>query len=318
MKKESKIIIGIHGLGNKPPKEILEKWWKQAIIDGLKYNRFPETNFDFELVYWADILHPNPIDISEENKIDQPFSEIYSSSHYSNKKVNLKYTAKVKDYLEKYYSNFIVNEVLSLKYPSLTELFIYLHLKDLKTYFSFSTVPYDGKEMQVKEAIINRFLKCLTKHQSKKILLIAHSMGSIIVQDALTEYTSETDIDTYVTIGSPLGQKYVLSKYKPAIEQNLKNKLVVPENILKKWYNLSDLDDQVALYHELSNLYKINSRMVKIEDQIVNNYFTSLGVRNPHKSYGYLRIQEFSQITNKFLIHKPTTILEWIRKIFEK
>jgi len=47
MKRESKIIIGIHGLGNKPPKTILEKWWRQAIEDGLKFNKYSETKFDF-------------------------------------------------------------------------------------------------------------------------------------------------------------------------------------------------------------------------------------------------------------------------------
>ena len=50
MKKDQKIIIGIHGLGNKPPKETLEKWWKQAIADGLKLNSYPSTEFNFELI----------------------------------------------------------------------------------------------------------------------------------------------------------------------------------------------------------------------------------------------------------------------------
>ena len=317
-KRESKIIIGIHGLGNKPPKPALEKWWIQAIADGLKFNKYPETKFDFELVYWADILHPDPIDVDSENKLNQPSEEIYSPENYSNQKENLTYTAKAKEYLEKFYGKFIVNEVLSLKYPSLTEFFVYLHLRDLKTYYSSSSIPCNEKARQAKEIMIDRFLKCLIKHKGKKIFLIAHSMGSIIVQDALTEYLPEADIDTYVTIGSPLGQKYVINKYQFEIEQNLKNKLVVPEQIINKWYNLFDKEDQVALNHQLTNLYKINSRKVNIEDQIVNNLFTSNGVRNPHKSYGYLRTPEFSKIINNFLIEKPTRIFGWIRKIFGK
>ena len=32
----AKVIIGIHGLGNKPPKDILEKWWKLSIEEGFK------------------------------------------------------------------------------------------------------------------------------------------------------------------------------------------------------------------------------------------------------------------------------------------
>lgn len=316
MKKESKIIIGIHGLGNKPPKTKLENWWKQAITDGLRFNNYPENKFDFDFVYWADILHPEPIDVELENKSKQLFTEIYTSEDYTSLKENLSYISRAKEYLEKYYGKFIVNEVLSLKYPTLTELFMYLHLKDLKTYFSLSSVPYNGKEIQAKEAIINRFLNCLNKHKDKKILLIAHSMGSIIVHDALTDYLPEARIDTYITIGSPLGQKYVINKYKLESEQNLKNKFVVPEQILNKWLNLSDQEDQVALNHEQTTLYKINSSKVKIEDQIVRNLFSNEGVKNPHKSYGYLRTPELSIIVNDFLIQKPTGIFEWIRKIF--
>ncbi len=316
MKKKSKIVIGIHGLGNKPPKTILENWWKQAIIDGLRFNGYSEPKFDFELVYWADILHPEPIDINEEITSKQPFTEIYTSEDYANQKVNLSYTARAKEYLEKYYSKFIVDEVLSLKYPTLTELFIYMHLRDLKTYFSLESIPYNGKEVHAKDAIIERFLNCLNKHKDKKILLIAHSMGSIIVQDALIEYLPEADIDTYITIGSPLGQKYVINKYQIDTEQNLKNKLIVPAQITNRWHNLFDAEDQVALKHRLTYLYEVNLKKVNIEDQIVKNLFTSGGVRNPHKSYGYLRTPEFSKIINIFFTEKPGGIFGWIRKIF--
>ena len=30
------IIIGIHGLANKPNKKTLEDWWKKSILEGLK------------------------------------------------------------------------------------------------------------------------------------------------------------------------------------------------------------------------------------------------------------------------------------------
>ena len=316
MKKKSKLIIGVHGLGNKPPKDKLENWWKQAIIDGLRFNGYPESNFKFELVYWADIMHPDPIDVNADITSKQPFTEVYSSIDYSDQKEDLSYTARAKEYLEKYYGKFIVNEVLSLKYPTLTELFIYLHLRDLKTYFALETVPCDGKDVPAKEVIIDRFLDCLNKHKDKKIILIAHSMGTIIVQDALIEHLPEIDIDTYVTIGSPLGQRYVLNKYEIEHTQTLKNKLVVPEQITNRWYNFSDPDDQVALNNQLTSLYAANSKNVKIEDQIVKNLFASEGVKNPHKSYGYLRTPEFSKVINSFLAQKPAGLFEWIRKIF--
>ena len=53
----SKIIIGIHGLGNKPPHDTLHKWWLKSICEGLqKINKLDYTP-DFALVYWADILN---------------------------------------------------------------------------------------------------------------------------------------------------------------------------------------------------------------------------------------------------------------------
>lgn len=315
MKKEKIIIIGIHGLGNKPPKEILENWWKRAISDGLNLNNYPNKEFDFELIYWADILHPTPLDVNAKSKSSLFISEPYKSDIYPEQKELLTFREKTIEYLEKYYNNFIVNEVLSVKYPSITEFFIHLHLKDLKTYFSSDSIPLDGKEIPIKEAIIERFINLLDKHKGKKIMLIAHSMGSIIVHDAFTEYSPDVAIDTYVSIGSPLGQKYVLDKYKIENQKNILNKLKVPENILTNWYNLSDLEDQVALNHEIADLYDTNSRKVKIVDQLVDNRFVNEGIRNPHKAFGYLRVPQFSKIVNEFLVFKRPGIFEMIRKI---
>ena len=75
----SKIIIGIHGLGNKPPKGLLETWWKLAVCEGLesidRFNYSPKL----EMVYWADILNDkplNPLITDEENPyfMDEPYT----------------------------------------------------------------------------------------------------------------------------------------------------------------------------------------------------------------------------------------------------
>ena len=315
MKRESKIIIGIHGLGNKPPKSILENWWKQAIRDGLKLNNFREDDFEFELVYWADILHPIPLEVTSKNSSLTTVDERYTSEIYTERKASLTFRERTIEYLEKYYNNFIVNEVLSLKYPTITEFFIHLHLKDLKTYYSMESIPVDGTAILTKEAIINRLIKTLNRHKDKKILLVAHSMGSLITHDAFIERSLKTKIDTYVTIGSPLGQKYVINRYETEKKQNLTNKLIVPENILSKWYNLSDLQDQIALNHELKDFYRENSGKVMIEDQLVINNFISNGIRNPHKAFGYLRTPEFSKIVHEFLIPKKLRLFKWIKNI---
>ena len=63
-----KVIIAIHGLGNKPPKNQLQEWGGMAIWEGLDLFggkvRLPE----FELVYWADLLYDKPKTEAEKDK----------------------------------------------------------------------------------------------------------------------------------------------------------------------------------------------------------------------------------------------------------
>ena len=65
------VIIGIHGLGNKPPNITLEKWWKLAMIEGLKANNYNPVLPKFELDYWADIMYEEVQSISEKDE-DSP------------------------------------------------------------------------------------------------------------------------------------------------------------------------------------------------------------------------------------------------------
>ena len=118
-------------------------------------------------------------------------------------------------------------------------------------------------------------------------------------------------IDTLISIGSPLGQKYVLYKILEEQKNNSVNKLKVPENIRRNWYNLSDLDDQVALNHLLAEIYVSNSKGVKIIDKLVQNNSKDNGTRNPHSSYGYLRTPEFAEIVHSFLSRKKFNLFRW-------
>ena len=61
------VIIGIHGLGNKPPKYLLKKWWKDSIKEGFNKNGFKNELPEFELVYWADILNQKPLNNWEKD-----------------------------------------------------------------------------------------------------------------------------------------------------------------------------------------------------------------------------------------------------------
>ncbi len=48
----SKIIIGIHGLANKPPRARLAKFWRQSITEGLQNTcKIAQPRFDLRMVY---------------------------------------------------------------------------------------------------------------------------------------------------------------------------------------------------------------------------------------------------------------------------
>ncbi len=73
------MIIGIHGLANKPKEELLKKWWRQAIEEGLLKNQnVNDASFDFDIVYWAGRLYMNTL----HHKKVYHFDELYNEEPY--------------------------------------------------------------------------------------------------------------------------------------------------------------------------------------------------------------------------------------------
>ena len=126
-----------------------------------------------------------------------------------------------------------------------------------------------------------------------KVLLIGHSMGSIIAYDSMWElhHLENLDdcVDTLLTIGSPLGMHYV---QKHLIGLNNRQAPSYPGNF-RQWINISARGDLVALDRSLADDFSamVETRQVEsITDRrgnIFNHYRDSKGL-NVHKSYGYL------------------------------
>lgn len=313
----SKVIIGIHGIGNKPPKNLLKEWWEACISEGLEKLNFPKHNFDFDMVYWADILNKEPIlPVETKNKNTHFLREKYIPEQNISSTEPSGFRKKVTDYLEKYYEKIIVDEIMSFDHPALTNFFIHYNVRELEAYFSQADFYYQGEKRIIKEVMMERLTTVLKKHRQKQILLIAHSMGSMISHDALLDKADGISIDTLVTLGSPLGQKYIIKKIESEHNHTFHNRLKVPENIKKNWYNLSDPEDPIALVHILSDMYKSNSNGVRVIDKLVKNNYSNLGDRNPHKSYGYLRTPEVAEILSQFLTPEKGNIFSFLKKMF--
>lgn len=302
-----KVIIGIHGLGNKPPKYLLKKWWKDAMYEGLKKNGNKSDFPEFELIYWADILYEKPLNKWEKDKDNPYFLEepyIKSPKHYSLENHSLR--QKIVDTISSQLNKLFLNEDKTLNYKFISDFIIHNFFKDLETYFIVSCKDKYDVTCKAKDLIRKRIIDVLRKYENDDIMIISHSMGSIITFDALTFLLPEMKINTLVTIGSPLGLPVVISKI--ASEYNNMPKghkhMATPPGITKNWFNLADIRDKVALNYKLNDDFSSNEMgIIPIDFLVVNDYMVGKE-SNPHKSFGYLRTPEISTILGEFINQK--------------
>ncbi|MCF6242775.1 MAG: hypothetical protein L3J74_15710 [Bacteroidales bacterium] len=303
-----KVIITIHGLRNKPPRLLLQEWFKTAIKEGfdkLGLNlRLPK----FKLVYWADILYEKPLSPAEKNQesqyfIDEPYvpeTESRIPSYFELRKslAGIIKTLVYKIFLDKSYQ---------LRYPVLAKSYIHNNFRDLEVYFAEDCEENPSPDCESRRRINQRLIKVLKRHRKDDIFLIAHSMGSIIAYDVLRFILTDIKIHTLVTMGAPLGAPFVVSriaKYSESIDKS-DDPLKTPETVIKNWYNFSDIRDYIALDYKLSDDFQANSLGVKVKDILVTNTYEINGVPNPHKSFGYLRTPEFINVLDEFIKSEP-------------
>ena len=313
-----KVIIAIHGLGNKPSKKTLTKWWKESINEGLegigKNIKIPE----FDMIYWADILYKNPLDekITDENDPCYFTEKYIKASDKSFVKAG-KTRQKVLSMIEDTMNSIILNADYSLNYSKITDNILKKYFSDLHIYYNINCTRINGEVCKARDLIRERALKQIRKHKGKDIILVSHSMGSIIAFDTLKFLVPEIKINTLITLGSPLGLPVVLSNIaaENKIYGNEELWMCSPPGIENHWYNFSDPLDKVAFDFRLADDFAPNRNGIKPVDFIVSNNYEINGNRNPHKSYGYLRTAEFSKVLFEFTSIKENNIYNRIYTI---
>ncbi len=332
----SKIIIGIHGLANKPAKEVLEQHWKMAIAEGLKFNQKHRQDFDFELVYWADLLYKRPLHVDSNFASDDSFD---SEPYYATTSADLtSYNDGIVDELRAGVLDLAGLTIDGLKSQfgmnALVDRLLGFVAKDLARYYDedHTLTPRGGgvRKKQTRQVLQQDLKNTLAKHAGKDIMLLAHSMGTIIAYDVLRDITRQKEarfkglsIKHFVTLGAPLGLPHVRAKIMTERNYTKKKKRSVkdvrtPTIVSGSWLNFADKKDPVALDVHLSDDYSANTRGVQVEDDLVNNNYRRPqmkmvagepsitrdpnGAANHHKSYGYLRAPEVSAHIARFLM----------------
>jgi hypothetical protein len=266
-------IVCIHGIATRSPQpELLEKAWEDAIIQSVGAD-LDRDCIDF--VYWGDVaerwgqqvagkfpeLQKREKELKEEVIQDAVTSGLNEGKSPKEKKGWTSYASRRKNAMTLFQvlDTPVRSAMLSLAKDSL----LYFH------------APGCGEEIRAR-------LECVLEAAAgSSITLIAHSLGTVISYEVLRKRESDLEIQTFITLGSPLGLGFVYPRL-------LEKKRRVPDNIRNNWSNFADPRDFVATDRQLSDDYKKSGKRF-IRDFLVENMsMNEQGGRDSHNSIGYL------------------------------
>ncbi len=179
---------------------------------------------------------------------------------------------------------YLLGDRLPFLIPHLTNERTEMHLRDLRRYVRDDNGIAAHTRRMVKVPLRAAF------EGGHPVMLIGHSMGSVIAYEALWELTHEggaAEVDLFVTMGSPLGQRYMQQRL---IGKAARGAGKYPHNI-RRWKNLAAIGDLTSIDRRLANDYSPMLRLGlvgSLDDEDIFTWYRLGGVLNPHSEYGYL------------------------------
>lgn len=150
-------------------------------------------------------------------------------------------------------------------FGDIAEKFVIYFLKQVGDYFH---------NQDLREKIRHAIASCV-KDDTR--ILVGHSLGSVACYEALCQHP-EWNIEVLVTLGSPLGiRNLIFDRLEPLPRNNVGS---WPGSV-KKWVNIADAGDIVALEKNLKPLFDGN-----VEDKLVYNG------SDAHSALNYLTAKE--------------------------
>jgi hypothetical protein len=180
---------------------------------------------------------------------------------------------------------FSAADIMPFLIPHIADERLELHLRDLQRYLRNRNGIADHARQMLKMPLR------AAAEAGRPVLLIGHSMGSVIAWDSLWQMSrhdgDEVNVDTLLTMGSPLGQRYIQKRLQGYAEQGVRR---YPAGI-GRWINLSAVGDLTSVDPDLADDFGAMPKhglIESIEDHLVYNWFRLEGVLNVHAEYGYL------------------------------
>jgi endonuclease G, mitochondrial len=306
------VLVFLHGLAKKPEAEKLLEAWRWALSndnprpDIFGQNNpslFSGTDADTRLVYYADVFHGTNFETELEsyfnlkNDSDTEFQNEAGSGNSD----QFESPSDISGRPEAYFESKLLKKMLSddeiandnqeafgLVPRPVREWAIKRLAQEAYYYLFNKPIVRDGQSIDFKAALRERLLKVLKEEHAagKKIVVAAHSLGSIIIYDTLRNDPECPPIERLVTFGSPLGISEVQNELVAAGNDTVD----FPPKLTGNWFNVYDsLDPICGLSPRLRKEFLKNQERVVIDvhqsnwgswRHSITKYLSGPGIRN--------------------------------------
>ena len=300
----------VHGRGFKPPTEPLSDVCAAALRAGVQrdYSECLDAydKVTVSLAYYGDLTnellsgkkheYDHEIDMGDRSNALSELRSIDARKRFGIRQYDC---LPGKTAVPEFFANFIAPlcGVLGLIRPLVASL-----SPDFAEYLATESVYTEKVRERVRSQL------CELMDRGDRIMLVSHGTGCVVVYDVLwqlshderfTEKYGDCKIDTWVTLGAPLGDNYIRKHLMGADGEPIS----YPKNVIT-WHNVSAEDDYTCHDNTLADDFKsmLEQRVVStVQDYCIYNLAVRYGKSNPHSSVGYLIHPRMSKIIDDWL-----------------
>lgn len=282
--KQEPLIVYIPGLLPKPEPHLHREQLMRCMLAGArKVDAAIADDIDacsrcFDLVSWTYDFYGEHRDIRPDlDDIEQLLSRAKASEADIAEAVSWRRRFALALYRVGDYMPFLI--------PRLANEKLEVHLRDLMRYnHNFNDIAEHTRRQ------LKRPLEAAAS-AGRPVLLIAHSMGSVISFDALWQLSHvdkrPVEVDTWLTLGSPLGQNYLQKRLLGCDREGVER---YPDNV-RRWLNVAAYGDMTAVDRRFENDFAEMTELGLVDEIVdypVFNHYRFQGNLDAHAEYGYL------------------------------
>lgn len=307
----SNSLLLVHGKGFKPPAEVLSDICMAALRDGVQRD-YPEhcDTFDrvaLHMAYYGDLTNEylfgqgreynHQVDVADRQNALNELRAIDARKKFGIRQYDCR---PGKSAVPEFFANFVAPLAGVL---GLTKSLVGRLSPDFADYLAGDSDYAAAARARVRDKL------CELLDTEDRIMVVSHGTGCVLVYDALWQLShderyvgqyEDKKIDTWVTLGAPLGDNYIRKYLQGAPGEPVS----YPNNVVN-WHNVAAEDDYVCHDNTLADDFKsmLKHQVIsQVQDYRVYNLAVRFGKSNPHSSVGYYIHPRVSKI-----------LVDWLR-----